>query len=158
MKKRVLIVWGLALSSSSVSCFEAEDSAGADYGYMDDDIPSGERCATGTSGGEGSTQPCETSSTGDPDPGAAGSPCDGSLDCNDDLVCAAFFDRGERGVYACVEACIGVMDEARWCADASACCDPDAVCTARGYCISPDNGDTGDTDETGDTGDTTGAL
>jgi hypothetical protein len=152
-KRVVLIVWGLALSSSSVSCSDSNDSAsGADYGYMDDDIPSGERCATGTTAGEGSAEPCETSSTGDPAPGAAGSPCDRSLDCNDDLVCAAFFDRGERGVYACVEACIGVMDEARWCADASACCDPDAVCTARGYCILPDTGDTGDT------GDTTGEL
>jgi hypothetical protein len=125
-------------------CFAPADSEG-DYGYMDDDLPSGERCDTDGATGS-STDGCETgTTTGPPPDGSMGSPCDGSNQCNEGLICSAPFD-GERGTFACVPGCIEVMDEARWCADASACCDPGATCSTRGYCMI--EGTTGDTSGT----------
>jgi hypothetical protein len=129
------------------------DSAGADIDYMPEEVPSGEECDTDATPSEA----CRPET--DAPPGAAGSPCDGSMECNDGLICAAPFDRGERGTYACVAACIGAMDEARWCADAGACCDPEAICTARGYCIASDPGEsTGSVDTDAEaTGTSTGS-
>ena len=115
------------------SCFAADkdDSAGADISYMPDEVPAGEECETDGC----APQPPDVP------PGAAGSPCDGSEGCNAGLICAAPFQRGERGTYACVSACVSLMNEDRWCADASSCCHADAVCTPRGYCIVPDSGE-----------------
>lgn len=163
MSARVLTTLVVVLAASPIGgCFAKSDAAGgADIGYMPDEVPSGERCDTGDGSGT-SAEACETTGGTVPE-GAVGSPCDGSVECNAGLVCAAPFDRGERGVYACVGACIGLMDEARWCADASACCDPDALCTTRGYCIAPQTGTTGTTGtiddaESGSGGATTGST
>lgn len=130
--------------STSVAC--GDDSAGAgDYGYMPDQLPSGEECET--SGG--ATDGCAASDTGPPSDGSVGSPCESTEDCHVGLACSAPFD-GDRGDFACVDACIDIMDEARWCADASACCDPEATCTMRGYCVLSD-------DSTSTSGDTSGS-
>jgi hypothetical protein len=127
-----------------------------DYAYMDDDIPSG-RCETGgdTDGCPGNT---EGATTGPSPDGGPGSPCDRTGECDDGLTCSAPFSGGERGTFACVEACIPNMDESRWCADADGCCDPDAVCTMRGYCVVPDDASDDSTDggSTGGADDSTG--
>jgi hypothetical protein len=148
--RRIIALSVVIMACASLGCFASSDSSAGDYTYMDDDLPAGERCATDT-GTEDVPERCEGSDDDGPAPGAAGAPCDASNDCNEDLVCAAPFDRGERGTYACVDACIELQDESRWCADASACCDAQAVCTARGYCIRPES-DADDADGSTDDG------
>jgi hypothetical protein len=156
-----------AIGGATLLWLACGDDGADGYTYMPDEVPSG-RCGADTNeGDEGDTEDCtETTgmgSTTEPSDGDAGSPCSHSGECNEGLVCSAPFSQGERGEFACVEACIGHMDEQRWCADASACCDPDAVCTMRGYCLSPDGSSssagegstTGDDSTTGD-GSTTG--
>ena len=110
----------------------------SDGSYMDDIPPSGHTDGTtgtgtgasmGTDGGTGTGAGPSTSTGGDRDQ------CKSTVECGDGLVCAADFEGDDRGPYACVPDCIGIMDEARWCADAGACCDPAATCTDRGYCI-----------------------
>jgi hypothetical protein len=116
---------------------------GGGYVYMDDDLPS-ENCqdtdpsACATSSG-GATTSTSTSTTGgvDGSTGGASGSCD-ELGCEAGF-CVAPFD-GEIGEFACVPDCIGIMDEALWCADASACCDAAAVCTDRGYCVPAGSG------------------
>jgi hypothetical protein len=118
------------------ACGDKDDSHGDGYVYMDDDIPSG-RCGEVETGGEPEDCPesSGSGSTTSPVEGSVGSACGRSTECDGELVCSAPFSQGDRGAFACVESCIEFMDEYRWCADASACCDPEAVCTARGYCL-----------------------
>jgi hypothetical protein len=146
--RRVIGIW-IALGACS-ACAASDRSSGADYGYMPEDLPSGEQCDTGQGSG-GATDGCATGSTTAPRDGSMGSPCDGSAECDEGLICSASFD-GERGVFACVGGCIGIMDEARWCADASACCDPNATCSPRGYCTVTSDDTTTSTDSTSTTG------
>lgn len=78
--------------------------------------------------------------------------CEVSSDCARGLLCVAPFDESlgpeGKGLNECVMECVVIMDEARWCADAAACCDPEAECTDRGYCVFP-GGSTGSTGSTG---------
>jgi hypothetical protein len=75
--------------------------------------------------------------------GDAGSSCNGEM-CSADTFCVAPYANAVRGPFACVDACVGPMDEDHWCFDASACCDPTATCTIRGYCIAPGGGSSSD--------------
>lgn len=122
--------------------------------------------------------PAATATIGD-DSAAAGSSstgavgpvdeCQASDECGGGLFCVAPFDQTlgpkGKGLYACVDACVPLVDEDLWCADATACCDPDATCTDRGYCELPgastgtdsgtggsDTGDSGSGDGTGTSG------
>jgi hypothetical protein len=87
--------------------------------YMDDPQPpecqtsSGDVCTTDTGDGIHPT-------------------CDGTLDCADAEVCAAIFN-GDIGTFVC-QSCLADQDEARWCFDDAACCNPDATCV-RGLCL-----------------------
>ncbi len=86
---------------------------------------------------------------------ASGDECLASAECGAELFCVAPFDQTlgplGKGDYACVTECVMQMDEDRWCADTSACCDPDAECTDRGYCEVPglETGDSGGSDSGG---------
>jgi len=86
--------------------------------------------------------------------------CAVSSDCDPGLFCVAPFDESlgpeGKGLNACVPDCVGPMEETLWCADTSACCDPMAECTDRGYCEVP-GGSTGDASGSGsDSGSGTG--
>ncbi len=97
--------------------------------------------------------------------------CALSEDCPRGELCVAPFDQSAgpegKGPLACVTECVVIMDEDRWCADAAACCDLDAECTDRGYCVFPSETETGteagtetgsgsETGATGSTGSTGG--
>jgi hypothetical protein len=115
--------------------------------------------STGSSSDDGFSSAPGTESTatsGVSDPSTTGEPDDGcslSRPCEAGFCVAPYADN-ERGAFACVEACVGPDEAASWCFDASACCDPDAVCTSRGYCVGPDDGTSG-ADSSG-SGDSTG--
>lgn len=85
--------------------------------------------------------------------------CQTTSDCDPGLLCVAPFDESlgpeGKGLNECVAECVGIMDETRWCADAQACCDPEAECTDRGYCVLPGESTGSDTGGS-DTGTTTG--
>ncbi|MCX4247900.1 hypothetical protein [Paraliomyxa miuraensis] len=90
--------------------------------------------------------------------------CTVTADCPRGELCVAPFDQSAgpegKGPLECVIECVVIMDEDRWCADAAACCDPEAECTDRGYCVYPSDS-TGATDSgesTGDTGGSTGTT
>lgn len=122
------------------------NDAASDVGYFDDDDFPGNCAGTGaaTTGcdtdGTGS-EVMATSTTGTPQTG-----CQQSGDC-DGGYCLAPYDpeTTEVGAFDCSFTCIPLMDEFSWCSDDTACCDPDAVCTERGYCLLPE--DIGGTDE-----------
>lgn len=101
-----------------------------------------------------------TTTTTGSGPSTVGIPdeCTQSAECLDGEVCVAPFDQEAgpegKGAYECVSECVGIMDEARWCADAAACCDPTAECTDRGYCVHPE--ETGGSEGSGTTGGSTG--
>ncbi len=104
----------------AIGCAASDgDLAGEEY--MDEDLPP---WSCGTSGPTG-TGPCESSGGPAPD-------CVDSAQCMGE-VCAASFD-GEIGPFECQSSCIEPMDDQRWCSDAAACCDADAICD-RGYCV-----------------------
>ncbi len=114
--------------------------------------------------GDSGTDGCQTA-TGLVEQGTSDGPWDGdgacmsSDDCPSGVCIADFIDR-ERRPFECVATCIGIMDEAHWCADDAACCDPRARCSNRGYCIVDDDPDTsstsGSTDDPTSGADTTG--
>lgn len=85
--------------------------------------------------------------------------CTLTAECVDGELCVAPFDQSAgpegKGAYECVEECVVLMDEDRWCADAAACCDPLAECTDRGYCVYPD-GSTGGSEGSGSSSGSTG--
>lgn len=111
----------------------------------------GETASTPTSsssGGPASSDEGGSSSTGHSSVGIPDE-CTLSEDCPAGELCVAPFDQSAgpegKGALACVTECVVIMDEDRWCADATACCDPEAECTDRGYCVYPAETDT-DTD------------
>lgn len=117
---------------------------------------------TGPDPANASTSTSTSTSTGSPVPPASSSDdgfdtvgvpdeCAVSSDCPDGELCVAPFDPDlgpeGKGANECVIECVVLMDELRWCLDATACCDPEAECTDRGYCERPggssDGGSTG---------------
>lgn len=108
---------------------------------MPDDLPAGQ---SDTGEADDGSAPTPTSSSS----GAEGesssvtgdlSDCQSSDDCLGNDVCVAPWDADTQthGAAECSFACIPSLDDTQWCADAAACCDPDASCTARGYCVPP---------------------
>src|SRR5687768_3249839 len=104
-----------------LGCDDSREQDGADD-FADDvmDEPLPPKCED--------TDPaaCETTGPAVPE-------CTVGSDCSLGQVCSAVFD-GDIGVMRCEDTCIDADDEARWCADASACCDAGASCV-RGLCI-----------------------
>lgn len=96
---------------------------------MPDDLPAGEcrdvDCDEGESSGDVDAAPA-ASEQGE---------CQGSDACDGAGACVATFEDGQRGSFACRFACVPSLDEASWCRDDDSCCDPDASCTDRGYCV-----------------------
>lgn len=94
------------------------------------------------------------SSSSDDGPSTVGIPdeCQVSADCDRGELCVAPFmpEWGPegKGPHECVTECVVLMDELRWCLDATACCDPEAECTDRGYCVLP--GESTGTDDGGE--------
>ena len=134
-----------------VVCFGCggDDSAGTDSGIdtddvvnpMDDPFP-GANCAT--DGGTSTGSCVDTTTT----PGDSHvDDCSSSEDC-DGGVCAAIptsnpndDGRLSRGSFICEAICIGNLDEGRWCSDDASCCDSNARCTTRGYCVAEGSSD-----------------
>lgn len=110
---------------------------------------------TGNDGNDDDTAAPPGTTTGAP----SGDECQASAECGAELFCVAPFDQtlgpNGKGDFACVTECVMQMDEDRWCADVSACCDPDAECTDRGYCEVPGLG-TGDSGGSGSGGSDSG--
>lgn len=103
--------------------------------------------------------PTPATDSSDEGPATVGIPdeCEVSSECGRGEYCVAPFDPElgpeGKGPNECVSECVVIMDELRWCLDASACCDAEAECTDRGYCVFPgESSDSG----TGDSGDTDG--
>lgn len=130
----------LVLLLAAAGCF----SPGNLTDEMPDDLPAGacrdtdpEACETSTGdASSGTTGPGGTETTQ-----AVIDGCDGSQACLGNDACVAAWDEqtNSRGPFQCQFACVPLLDEATWCRDDASCCDPEAVCTARGYCVSSDS-------------------
>ncbi|MEX1361576.1 MAG: hypothetical protein AB1Z98_00495, partial [Nannocystaceae bacterium] len=88
--------------------------------------------------------------------------CAVSSDCPGSELCVAPFDPDlgpqGKGPNECVTECVVLMDELRWCLDATACCDPEAECTDRGYCELPGGSSDGGSTDGGSTGGGSGST
>jgi hypothetical protein len=121
--------------------------------YMDDDFPAGGCRDTEGAG----TTSCDTDALPATDDmsNTGGTTDTNACAASDDCIgghCVAPWDPATeaRGEFTCEFACIGELDERRWCSDDASCCDTAARCTARGYCIVEGSGgsSTGDTTST----------
>ncbi len=131
-----------------VGCGDAGFEAETDD-FIDQDTPPG-NCSASTG-----LDPC-------PNPGTSGSPeggpCFNTRDCAGGNACVAPYDSGDIGDFTCTSQCIELQDDAAWCLDASACCDPNASCR-RGLCVAgPEQQDeSGTGSSSGDSGSTGGS-
>lgn len=130
---------------------------------MPEDLPQGQSGTDGetdpsTSSGVAETGTTEETTSGGETTGEPGPACLSSDDCLGDGVCVAPWDPETQtaGEPDCAFACIPSYDETQWCADAAACCDPEAICTARGYCVPPQEPGSADSSTGGDDSDSTG--
>lgn len=156
--RRIILLTGLATACRHDDKIDLDDTGES----LAAESASGTTTATtgsSTDGGDPSMSGTETSSTGAPDPTTTGDGddegCSLSRPCEAGYCVAPYADN-ERGAFACVEACVGPNEAASWCFDASACCDPEAVCTSRGYCVVPDEGTSSSGADSSGSGDTTG--
>lgn len=166
MRRSSLLLLALGL----IAC---GDDLPDDYMNSNGDLGAQESTTTGPStlstSGVSTTSPSamttsssSSSSTGEGNTFGELDECARTSDCGADLFCVAPFDESlgpqGKGLNECVTQCVEIMDETRWCLDAAACCDPDAMCTDRGYCVFPDQttGEPTDTGETSGTGTSTG--
>lgn len=147
--------WLFAVAVSFAGC-DADSAAGDSnetdvFGdAMPGDFPAGncaetagEDCETG--GQSGGSR--ETAAT-------AGDPVDCVVDgCIGQGVCAAPWDAEAEmlGEFECRFSCVPLLADVSWCANDEACCDSDARCTDRGYCVFDDGVDPTGTDTDGDT-------
>jgi hypothetical protein len=135
MKRRWVIALALLLPGCDDSSTESEfDTAGGLSDEMPEDLPAG--------GCEDEPGDCETDGAGESSSGGVdaapqdeAAPCELSGDCDGAGACVAAYEDGERGAFECRFACVPTLDEAAWCGDDASCCDPQATCTARGYCV-----------------------
>lgn len=143
------------IAVSLLGCSGSADS----FEYMEDDLPAGNCRGTTTSPGNCDTDTAASRETdaaptsdGDADTGSGGSStgdvsssggpvdaCSQSDECTGG-ICAAQFDpdTSGRSGFECVFACIDNFDDVGWCADDSGCCDAEATCSPRGYCLPPE--------------------
>lgn len=140
MKVTRALLAGLLLAACDVSETASAQDAGDDFtDEMPEDLPAGNGCDAST--GAGSEECEEIGSTG----GIGAVPedalelgCVASEDCDGAGACVAAYEDGVRGDFACQFACVPTLDESAWCRDDASCCEPGAVCTARGYCVLAD--------------------
>ena len=107
---------------------------------MPEDLPAGECRA-----GDTDTEDCEMGSSSgggsggssSQDGAGAASECAMTEECSGAGACAASWEEGGRTPFSCRFTCIPTLDEGAWCRDDASCCDVDAVCTGRGYCVVP---------------------
>lgn len=116
----------VAVASAGCAASDAYQSDTEDF--IDMPTPPGQ-CSAGT-GAEPCPNATETSNPGQP----AGGPCLEPDDCQAGLGCAAPYQDGELGEFTCRDQCIELDDQASWCLDGAACCDPTATCR-RGLCV-----------------------
>ncbi len=135
----VLLALGLGCDAESDPSAQA-DAPGDLSDEMPEDLPAGE-CRTG----ETDAEDCESGSSSSGGSGSTSSQagtvdtleCVVSDDCDGAGACAAGWEDGVRSAFSCRFACIPTLNESAWCRDDASCCDADAVCTGRGYCIVP---------------------
>ena len=136
----VLLVFALGCDSESDSSPLA-DGPGDLSDEMPEDLPAGECRA-----GETDAEDCETGSTSTGGSGSSSGQageaedpgCVSTEDCAGAGACAADWEDGVRTSFSCRFACIPTLSENAWCGDDASCCDTDAVCTGRGYCVVPE--------------------
>ena len=138
------------------------DAGGDLTDEMPEDLPAGQSETDGetdasTSAGT-STTGVDSEGTGGETTGGAVGACQSSNDCLGNDVCVAPWDPQTQtaGEPDCAFACIPSYDETQWCADAAACCDPNAICTARGYCVPPQEPGSADSSSGGEETSSTG--
>jgi len=144
---RCVLAVGVLLASG-LGCDGGSDDAGHGSGIgtlsdeMPEDLPAGE-CREGETDDEdcelGSTSTGDSGSTSGQTDAAEAFECDVTEDCDGAGACAASWEDGIRTSFSCRFACIPTLNETAWCRDDASCCDADAVCTGRGYCIVPED-------------------
>jgi hypothetical protein len=139
MRYREGMHWGWVVVVALAGCGDS----GASLEYMDDDFPAGG--CRGTDGSSTNAE-CETEAEPTSSSGAVTTTTTGAAMCEstDDCIgtyCVAPWDAAveARGEFTCEFACVGLLDERRWCMDDAACCVDGSRCTARGYCIFEDD-------------------
>ena len=104
--------------------------------------PSEESSSTTTDAGDDTTSTATSLTTAPSDDssssGGDASGCSVANPCELGYCVAPYADN-DRGEFVCVPDCVMPGDEASWCFDDMACCDAEATCTERGYCVSPDD-------------------
>ncbi len=151
------LAWIASLGGFAMSA--CDDGGGDLVDEMPDDLPAG-NCGV-ASGGQ---QECETDGTSSATASAGGTTttgvsgeCQSSADCLGNDVCVASWNAQTQtpGEAECSFSCIPNYDDAQWCSDDAACCDPEATCAGRGYCVLSNEGaDSGSTSGSGDSGST----
>ena len=127
--KRLLALGALFVSG----CF----APGSISDEMPDDLPAGSCRDTDTDACETSSSTSDDGDDGAPDTTAAPDACSNTEACFGSSVCVAAWDdeADARGPFECRFACVPLLDEAAWCSDDASCCDPQATCSSRGYCV-----------------------
>ncbi len=148
-----LVAAGLGAVGCGASTEEddAQASSAADgptIGVDPETLPAGHCDTDGATGGD--TDDCETE--GEPSGSAAGDEggstagddasqpeCASTNDCMSGVCASAYDADAQQPLPAtCAFACIDVLNESQWCIDDASCCDPQARCTRRGYCVIDD--------------------
>jgi hypothetical protein len=158
MSMRRILLQG-ALVASPVGCRSDDidlDSTASDS-LVAESMSSTSVDASGTADPSTSVATDSSSSTTAVDPSSTGGDddsCSLSRPCETGWCVAPYADN-QRGAFACIGTCVELDDPASWCFDASACCDPAATCSARGYCVVATDEGSGSS-ESSSGGDTTG--
>lgn len=137
----VVVALGLACDGGTDEGTSAAGPGGLSD-EMPEDLPAGE-CREGGTDAEdcesGSTSTGGSGSTSGQAGDAEMPECTVSDDCQGAGACAADWEDGVRTPFSCRFTCIPTLNETAWCGDDASCCDADAVCTPRGYCIVPES-------------------
>lgn len=145
MRLGLVVVASVALAGCAASAdFESETED-----FIDMPTPPG-NCSADTG-----AEPCPNP-TADGGTGTSGNPVGGPClepdDCQAGAACVAPYEDGMVGEFSCTDQCIALEDEASWCLDAAACCEPGAICR-RGLCVIDGSADSGSGDSgSGDSG------
>ncbi|MGH1344023.1 MAG: hypothetical protein ACRBN8_20865 [Nannocystales bacterium] len=130
--------WKLAVFAGVLlgGCGDAESDLSDE---MPEDLPAGQSATDGETESASASSTTGSGANGGETTGGPAPACQSSDDCLGLNVCVAPWDPETQtaGEPDCAFACIPSYDEMQWCADAAACCDPEAICTARGYCVPP---------------------
>ncbi len=160
MRRRMGVLVVLLVGCGASRESSAQDGVETLQDMMPDDLPAGTCRGTGSgSGTDGCDDETTTTTTG-PEADGSNAGCAASEECQGTGACVATWDDGVRGAFACRFACVPLLDDGAWCIDDASCCDAQATCTPRGYCVvlDADVGSSGGSSSGGDasTGGTTG--